>query len=200
MNIEQVSASLSNSNIAHTLVSAKKTKWIQDVSKEMDESGTKGALHRYFKIPEAETIPLSTLKDALKNPKISEKTRKRIQFALNMRKINKKVTAKAVEKCMVTFRAEESGEFKGQVTAVFPETYGSSEVSPHMVMTYSHMDQHGEASLRWYNATRPAKLEEYADLLKELRGIYEHGKNAVKLVVDQKVNWNKLLLKSHRAK
>lgn len=200
MDMKQLSIKLGASNVAHTLVLAKQSsdgKWIQDATKTMTKKGTEGALHRYFKIPEGERIPTKLLRAALKDESISEKTRKRIQFALNVRKRNgNKVEAKAKQKYLVTFRIERSGEFAGTVTAVFPETYGTHEVEKGNVMCYSHVGQHGEASLRWYNATDIAKPEEYADLLRELRGIYENGKNAVKLVVEQNVNWNKLLLKN----
>lgn len=200
MNMQHLSIKLGESNIAHTLVLAKKSSndmWIQDATKNMGEKGTEGALHRYFKIPEDERIPTKLLRETLSDESISEKTRKRIQFALNVRKRNSnKVEAKAKQKYLVTFRIERSGKFAGTVTAVFPETYGTYEVEKGNVMCYSHVGQHGEASLRWYNATDIAKPEEYADLLRELRGIYENGKNAVKLVVEQNVNWNKLLLKN----
>lgn len=81
----EISSTLSVAGIGHRIVSADK-KWIQKVAKTMEKRGTKGALHRYFGIPESETIPTKTLTDALEDPKTSEKTRKRIQFALNMRK------------------------------------------------------------------------------------------------------------------
>lgn len=60
--------------------------WVQDVTEQMEKKGTKGALHRYFGIDESETIPVGLMKEALRDPKTSEKTRKRIQFALNARK------------------------------------------------------------------------------------------------------------------
>jgi hypothetical protein len=61
--------------------------WLKDASKNMEKKGTKGALHRYFAIPEDKTIPVSLLRKTLKDPKITETTRKRIMFALNAGKI-----------------------------------------------------------------------------------------------------------------
>lgn len=78
---------LSDAGLGYSIVAAKSDKkWIQKVAKKMERTGTKGALHRYLGIPEDQTIPTKTLRDALEDPKTSEKTRKRIQFALNMRK------------------------------------------------------------------------------------------------------------------
>lgn len=91
MDIETLSNHLSIAGVEHVVVTSKSAspkKWIQKVTKSMEKKGTEGALHRYFKIPEDETIPLSLMRAAMKDPKTSEKTRKRIQFALNMRKIN----------------------------------------------------------------------------------------------------------------
>lgn len=65
---------------------ASKEKWMQKVSKSIEQHGTKNSLHHYFKIPEGETIPLTLLKRTLKKPGISSKTKHRILFALNARK------------------------------------------------------------------------------------------------------------------
>ena len=91
MDIQDISTQLAVAGVQHVLVEAKAApnkKWIQTVTKSMQKKGTEGSLHRYFKIPEDETIPVSLMKKALKDPKTSEKTRKRIQFALNMRSVN----------------------------------------------------------------------------------------------------------------
>lgn len=74
-----------------------------------------------------------------------------------------------MEKLPVIFRAERSGHFKGDVTAVFPTLEGN----PGEMTCYAHIGQHGSCSLGWYYRTRPAKPHEYAALLAELRGIYE---------------------------
>lgn len=73
-----------------------------------------------------------------------------------------------MEKLPVIFRAEKSGDHKGEVTAVFPTV----DEGRGNVMCYAHIGQHGAASYDWYRTTRPATAEEYADLLAELRGIY----------------------------
>lgn len=93
MDVFEVSAKLKSEGHEHVLVIAKEAKsrkWIQKVTKTMEKKGTEGALHRYFNIPEGETIPVKLMRDALDDEHISDKTRKRIQFALNMRKISKK--------------------------------------------------------------------------------------------------------------
>lgn len=71
----------------------------------------------------------------------------------------------------VIFRAERSGEFKGEVTAVFPTILGASDWRSFTV--YAHCGQHSVGWPGWYAKTRSAKPEEYAPLLRELRGIYE---------------------------
>lgn len=43
------------------------------------------------------------------------------------------------------------------------------------ITCYAHVGQHGGASPFWLSKGRLAKPEEYADLLAELRGIYESG-------------------------
>lgn len=59
---------------------------------------------------------------------------------------------------------------EGQCTAVFPtETWPNGRFT-----VYARIGQHGEAVKGWYNRTRKATPEQYADLLAELRGIYEH--------------------------
>lgn len=79
----------------------------------------------------------------------------------------------------VIFRADRHGLYKGDVTAVFPD---EPEYEGNMVC-YAHIGQHSRCSLGWYRTTRPATETEYADLLAELRGIYETGDDPVRLVV-----------------
>lgn len=74
------------------------------------------------------------------------------------------------ENLPVIFRAERSGDFKGSVTAVFPTLLGTDWTD---FTIYAHVGQHGTGSKAWYEQTRPASPEEYADLYRELRGIYE---------------------------
>jgi len=72
------------------------------------------------------------------------------------------------ETVMVLFRVDKHGEFKGNVTAVFPEMEGS----PGMMTCYAHVGQHSSCSLGWMREkTRPAKPEEYKNLANELRSI-----------------------------
>jgi hypothetical protein len=69
----------------------------------------------------------------------------------------------------VVFRAEKSGTFKGEVTAVLP----TLEANPYRWVCYAHIGQHSECSRIWYNSTRQATPIEYADLLAELQHIYD---------------------------
>ena len=73
----------------------------------------------------------------------------------------------------VIFRAEKSGEHKGEVTAVFPTQPGNSSSD---FTVYAHLGQHGVGTFPWYQQrTRAAKPSEYAPLLRELRQIYEQS-------------------------
>ena len=82
----------------------------------------------------------------------------------------------------VIFRAERAGPFKGYLTAVFPD----DPERPGFLSCYAHIGQHSTGSLGWYQKTRAATEAEYADLLAELRGIYETGPDAVRLVVSKR--------------
>jgi hypothetical protein len=75
------------------------------------------------------------------------------------------------EKLPVIFRKK-----YGKVTAVFPTLCWSG---PYDMTCYAHVGQHGACDIGWYNTTKAAKPEDYADLLAELKGIYEKalGKN-----------------------
>lgn len=70
------------------------------------------------------------------------------------------------EKLPVIFR-----EKYGEVTAVFPTLHWSG---PDDMTCYAHIGQHGACTLGWYHTARPARPEAYADLLAELRRIYEN--------------------------
>ncbi len=83
-----------------------------------------------------------------------------------------------MEKLPVIFRAERSGPFKGDVTAVFP----TLDEGQGTMRCYAHIGQHSGCCLEWYWSTRPARPAEYASLLAELRDIYERDGD-VKLVV-----------------
>lgn len=67
---------------------------------------------------------------------------------------------------VVIFRAERSGDFKGDVTAVFPEI--PADQNGYQMSCFAHVGQHGGCSRRWYWSTRLAKPEEYASLQREL--------------------------------
>lgn len=76
----------------------------------------------------------------------------------------------------VIFRADSYG-----VTAVFPTLPGTYD--PWTATCYAHVGQHGSCSRDWYWTTRAATPAEYADLLAELRSIYERGPDAVPLKI-----------------
>jgi hypothetical protein len=77
------------------------------------------------------------------------------------------------EELPVIFRAERTKD--GGVTAVFPTL--PQDMGGRYFTVYAHVGQHGGGGFDWYHKTRAAKPEEYADLLAELRDIYErsHG-------------------------
>ena len=80
-----------------------------------------------------------------------------------------------MERISVIFRADKRGEHKGTVTAVFPDL----EANAGAYVCYAHIGQHSECSRGWYvSETRPATPDEYRDLLRELRGIYERDGDA----------------------
>jgi len=72
-----------------------------------------------------------------------------------------------MNKLPVIFRRESDNS----ILAVFP-TMAESYAGYHM-LCYAHVGQHGTCSLDYYRETTPATPEQYADLLAELRGIYE---------------------------
>ena len=97
----------------------------------------------------------------------------------------------------VIFRAEWNDSPKTgnlHITAVFPTLQGTG---PQDATCYAHVGQHSACSRRWYNETRAAKPDEYADLLAELRSVYEEGADAVKLVVAKR--WTKHHDKARRS-
>ena len=66
----------------------------------------------------------------------------------------------------VIFRAEKRSS-ENEITAVFP----TIEANPGYMVCYAHIGQHGECGQGWYYTTRPAKPDEYSDLLAELIGL-----------------------------
>lgn len=66
----------------------------------------------------------------------------------------------------VIFRAERSGKFKGDVTAVFP--CDPADAHGHSMSCFAHIGQHSGCSFEWYYTTRAATPAEYAGLKREL--------------------------------
>lgn len=89
----------------------------------------------------------------------------------------------------VIFRAEWNDSPKTgnvHITAVFPTLSGTRD--RYTATCYAHHGQHATCSRAWYETTRPATPEQYADLLAELRRIYERDDDAdaVRLVITQR--------------
>ena len=62
----------------------------------------------------------------------------------------------------------------GEILAVFP--YEMHDRLGRFVTCYAHIGQHGSAQMSHVlGKTRPAKPNEYAELLEELKGIYERA-------------------------
>lgn len=97
----------------------------------------------------------------------------------------------------VIFRAERSGDFKGDVTAVFPTLPGTSD--PWTCTAYAHVGQHSICNREWYATTRAATPDEYADLLAELRGIYERDDDADAVRLEVVQRWTRHLDDARRA-
>ena len=92
----------------------------------------------------------------------------------------------------VLFRKDKSGDFKGSVTAIFPESWRDNTwVNPGNIAGYVHVGQHCECSFSWYQKnTVKASPEEYADLLQELKSIYESDGDC-ELKVVHRMNYNR---------
>lgn len=71
------------------------------------------------------------------------------------------------ERLPVLFRV-----IRGELLAIFPTL--PHDYEGQFYTCYAHVGQHGACSKSFTSAGRLAKPEEYADLLSELRGIYEH--------------------------
>jgi hypothetical protein len=70
---------------------------------------------------------------------------------------------------------------EGELLALFPTE--AADTARREITCYAHVGQHGGACLSLLRLGRPAKPEEFADLLDELRGIYESSDDPVKLRV-----------------
>lgn len=88
-----------------------------------------------------------------------------------------------MEKVKVIFRKTRDGE----VVAFFPDTYGSRDVNPGMIMSYAHVGQHGEASIGFYQECRKCDPDDYRGLLAELNGIYDD----CELVVRKRISYRR---------
>ena len=58
---------------------------------------------------------------------------------------------------------------EGDIIALFPELPGTND--PYTCESYMHVGQHSSASIDIVSITKPAKPDEYADLLAELKRI-----------------------------
>jgi len=95
----------------------------------------------------------------------------------------------------VIFRKFREG---GNIVALFPEYAGSTDLQT--CMSYMHIGQHSAASiglLTSRNTTRPAKPEEYADLLNELKQI---GYNPKPITEVPRGAWSKRFAEVNRKK
>jgi len=81
-----------------------------------------------------------------------------------------------MQKLPVIFRANKSGQFKGDITAILPTI--PADCNGRYMTCYAHVGQHGNASFDWYRGTRPARPDEFASLLRELTGIYTDSPSA----------------------
>ncbi len=72
-----------------------------------------------------------------------------------------------MEKLPILFRKDREG---GDIVAFFP----TLPSNPDRMVCYAHVGQHGEASMEYYYyRTKPAKPDEYTELLAELTQIYD---------------------------
>lgn len=85
-----------------------------------------------------------------------------------------------MEKLPIIFRKDRGKD--PSITAVFPTEVAGPKFGD--MTCYAHIGQHSGCSFAWYHTTRAAKPAEYADLLAELRQIYEEDDDEpVKLIV-----------------
>lgn len=88
------------------------------------------------------------------------------------------------EKLKVIYRKDNDG----WITAFLPELPAAHG----RIVCYQHIGQHGEASIDYYSATTAAAPAEYAELHKELQGIY----NDVELNIKRRLYINDLYQKA----
>lgn len=89
-----------------------------------------------------------------------------------------------MEKLPILFRKDRGKA--PEITAVFPTLPADGRGS--FMTCYAHLGQHGGCDWGWYRSTRAAKPAEYANLLAELRRIYEQDEDeSVELVVYRRI-------------
>lgn len=87
------------------------------------------------------------------------------------------------EKLQVIFRMVYNPYIKAyQCEAFLPD----APVKYGRIGNYAHIGQHSEASLDYYYKSKKASPEQYAELYKELQGIYDD----VTLVIKQRLNYD----------
>ena len=87
------------------------------------------------------------------------------------------------EKLQVIFRMVYNPYIKAyQCEAFLPD----ASVKYGRIGNYAHIGQHSEASLDYYYKSKKASPEQYAELYKELQGIYDD----VTLVIKQRLNYD----------
>lgn len=73
---------------------------------------------------------------------------------------------------------------EGTVVACFPTLLGTND--PYTMTSYVHVGQHGSCSTGFVSFSKRAKPEEYADLLSEIKSIYEaEGEDTIVVVRKQ---------------
>lgn len=96
---------------------------------------------------------------------------------------NREQTVSEVRLLPVLFRRDRTKDF--EVTAVFPTM--PADDGGTLMTCYAHVGQHSGCSHGWYANTMPAAPADYADLLAELKRIYETGEDAVTLHVFRRI-------------
>ena len=74
-------------------------------------------------------------------------------------------------KANVMFRAEKSGDFRGEISAVLSELDAPTFDVRGEATCYAHAGQHSSCSVSWFFRTRAAKPHEYAALQRELESL-----------------------------
>lgn len=93
----------------------------------------------------------------------------------------------------VMFRVDTKGQFKGDITAIFPTESNSFDNNECVV--YVHDGQHGVGDLDIVtnpSTTRLATPQEYQPLLDELRGIYDNVELQVITEITSEMNQTRI--------